>query len=193
MVVLSGSVSHFNTTKRATSQKEQRPVTSANQTKAVLIGVLQRCSDKFRLADIYLEHGLDSRQIQRHFGDPEVATAVHANDWLIERRDGSYLFERRSVYMARMPEWYRNSRVFENGLSATPEKWIGSGEHGTTYFLRNAADAVTKHREGAHKARSARYAAQAPAALKYGVTKKDDPAAYMRARRAALSSVSGGV
>ena len=80
-------------------------VTSANQTaKAVLIGVLQSCPDKFRLADIYLAHGLDSRQIQRHFGDPEVATAVRANDWMIERRDGSYVFERQSVYTARMPQ-----------------------------------------------------------------------------------------
>jgi hypothetical protein len=171
-------------------------VTSANQprsgaqtTKAVLIGVLQSCPDKFRLADIYLAHGLDSRQIQRHFGDPEVAAAVQANDWLIGSRESSYVFERRLVYMARMPEWYRNSTVFENGISATPEKWISSGETGTTTFLHDAAAAVTKHREGAHKARAARSAAQAPAPLKYGVSKKDDPAAYMRARRAALSGV----
>lgn len=161
--------------------------------KAVLIEVLQSCPDKFRLADIYAAHGLDSRQIQRHFGDPEVATAVRSNDWMIERRDGSYLFERRAVYMDRMPQWYRDSVVFENGMAPTPEKWISSGESWTAYFLRDAAAAVAKHREGAHKARDARSAAQAPAPLKYGVTKKDDPAAYMRARRAALSSASGGV
>jgi len=187
MVVGKRTHMHKHTTKWATPQSEgAKTVTTANQTaKAVLIGVLQSCPDKFRLADIYLTHRLDSRQIQRHFGDPEVAAAVQANDWLIGRSEGSYVFERRAVYMARMPEWYRNSTVFENGASATPEKWISQGESATAFFLRDAADAVTKHREGAHKARAARSAAQAPAPLKYGVAKKDDPAAYMRARRAA--------
>jgi hypothetical protein len=164
-------------------------VTSANQTaKSVLIEVLQSCPDKFRLADIYLAHRLDSRQIQRHFGDPEVAAAVQANDWVVGRSEGSYVFERRSVYTARMPQWYRDSVVFENGAAPTPEKWMESGEFYTRLFLHDAAVAVTKHREGAHKARDARSAAQAPAPLKYGVTKKDDPAAYMRARRAAALS-----
>jgi hypothetical protein len=186
MVVLSGRALRNPTTKRATPQsKGTKIVTSANQTaKAVLIEVLQSCPDKFRLADIYLEHGLDSRQMQRHFGDPEVAAAVRANDWVV-CSEGSYVFERRSVYMARMPEWYRNSTVFENGASATPAKWISQGESGADIFLRNAAAAVAKHKEGAHKARAARSAAQAPAPLKYGVSKKDNPAAYMRARRAA--------
>jgi hypothetical protein len=146
---------------------------------------LQSCPDKFRLADIYAAHGLDSRQIQRHFGDPEVATAVRSNDWMVFRGEG-YLFERRIFYIARMPEWYRNSRTFENGISVSPEKWIDIGETWTTCFLRDAAAAVAKHKEGAHKARDARSAAQASAPLKYGVSKKDDPAAYMRARRAAL-------
>jgi hypothetical protein len=170
-----------------TTSKGTKTVTTAtaNQTaKVTLIGVLQSCPDKFLLADIYAAHRLDSRQIQRHFGDPEVATAVRTNDWMV-CSEGSYVFERRSVYMARMPEWYRNSTVFENGASPTPAKWISRGESGTDIFLHNAAAAVAKHKEGAHKARAARAAAQAPAPLKYGVSKKDNPAAYMRARRAA--------
>jgi hypothetical protein len=76
-------------------------------------------------------------------------------------------------------------------MAPTPEKWMESGEFHTRLFLCDAAAAVSKHREGAHKARAARSAVQAPAPLKYGVTKKDDPAAYMRARRAALATPSG--
>jgi hypothetical protein len=192
MVVLSGRPVRNPTTKWATPQSRgAKIVTSANQTaKAVLVGVLQSCPDKFRLADIYLAHGLDSRQMQRHFGDPEVAAAVRTNDWVVHS-EGSYVFERRSVYTARMPQWYRDSVVFENGMAPTPEKWMESGEFHTRIFLQDAAAAAAKHKEGAHKARDARSAAKAPAPLKYGVSKKDDPAAYMRARRAALAAPSG--
>jgi hypothetical protein len=153
--------------------------------KEALINAMQRFTKAFRLADLYKAGGLDSRQIQRHFGDPSVAAAVHANDWLVLRRDRSYVFEKRDAYIARMPQWYRDSVAFDNGASPTPEKWIGMGESETAYFLRDCVQAVAAHKAGSHKARAARSAAKEPAPLKYGVSKKDDPAAYMRAMRAA--------
>jgi hypothetical protein len=172
------------------SQSGVRKHTTSRATpKAILIDAMQTFTKAFRIADIYQARGLDSRQMQRHFGDPEVAAAVHANDWFILRRDRSYVFEKRHAYEARMPRWYRDSVVFENGASCTPEKWMEHGEFWTNFFLRHCAAAVAKHKVGSHKARAERSAAKESAPLKYGVSKKDDPAAYMRALRKARRSL----